>query len=107
MKIPWILVLCAIFLNAQEEKHLTVATLNGLRPITLSADTIERVGSYPSKVQLAGNVRIKTPVCLPIGKNKKAVCDGYTIIRADEATFNEASGEVEARGVVNVSPLLH
>jgi hypothetical protein len=106
MKAPWIFILYASFLNAQEQMHLTVATLNGLRPITLSADSIERIGPYPSTVQLAGNVRIKSPVCLPVGKNRKAVCDGYTILKADEATFNEASGEVEARGTVIVTPLL-
>lgn len=35
-----------------------------------------------------------------LGRTNKAVCDGYTVIKADEATFNEASGEVQAKGGV-------
>ena len=107
MKVPWLLLLCAGAIAAQEQKHLTVAALNGLRPVTLSADAIQRGAPYPSTIRLTGNVRIKSPVCLPLGKNRKAVCDGYTILRADEATFHEASGQVEARGTVNITPLLH
>ena len=91
--------------SAQEQKHVTAAPVRGSLPAILSADNIERDGTYPSIVRLSGKVRIKTPVCLPPGANRKLVCDGYMIVTADEATFDEVSGEIQAHGAVKVVPL--
>jgi hypothetical protein len=85
---------------------VTVAA-NGERPTTMTAFEIERIGQYPSAVHLKGAVEIKSPVCFRVGKRGELVCDGEMILRADEATFHEDSGQIEARGAVTVIPLRH
>jgi hypothetical protein len=92
---------------ASEPKHLTVPPLNGNRSVALTAASIERGVTYPSEITLMGNVEIKTPVCLPIGKQGKLTCDGEMIVRADEAEFHEDTGRIEAHGNVSVIPLQH
>jgi hypothetical protein len=93
--------------QAVELKHLTVAPQNGNRTVALAALTIERGAHYPSVVKLKGNVEIKTPVCLPVGKESELICDGQMIVRADEAEFHEDTGQIEAHGNVSVTPLVH
>lgn len=93
---------------AQDRKHLTVAPVNGIRPVLLSALSIERGADYPSLVELKGNVEIRTPVCIKTGKTPGKmthICSGETVVRADEAVFHEDTGEVEARGNVTVTPV--
>ena len=89
-----------------EAKHLIVTPANG-RAIAVTALSIERGVEYPSVLTLKGNVEIKTPVCVPVGKKGKPVCDGKMIVRADEATLNEGTGAIEAQGKVTVTPLQH
>ncbi|MDQ6664059.1 MAG: hypothetical protein M3Z23_06670 [Acidobacteriota bacterium] len=91
----------------QEQKHLTAVPLSGGRAATLTALNIERGGQYPSAIHLTGGVEIKTPICLPAGRHGKLICDGSMILRADEATYHEDSGEIEASGSVTVTPLRH
>lgn len=91
--------------QAADHKHLTVATVQGLRPVALTATSIERGAHYPSVMRLKGGVEIRTPVCMPVGPKGALICDGEMILRADEAEFNEDSGEIEARGNVSVTPL--
>jgi hypothetical protein len=93
--------------GGQELKHMMGVTANGVRPSTLTAFEIERVGDYPAVIHLKGAVEIKSPVCLPVGKRGKLICDGEMILRADEATFHEDSGQIEAQGVVTLTPLHH
>jgi hypothetical protein len=88
-------------------KHVTVPTPNGVRPVSLSAVSIERGATYPAVVQLKGKVEIRTPVCLAGKRKGELICDGETVVRADEATFHEDTGEIEARGNVTVTPLRH
>jgi lipopolysaccharide assembly outer membrane protein LptD (OstA) len=57
--------------------------------VQVAANSIERGAQYPSIIHLKGNVEIKM-------KGLK--------LFADEAEFNEADGEIEARGVVRVVP---
>ena len=59
---------------------------------------IEHGVEYPTVIHLSGKVEIKTPVCV------KQICEGYMILHADEATFNEATGVIEAHGNVTVIP---
>jgi hypothetical protein len=33
----------------------------------------------------------------------KSVCDGYTILRADAATYHENTGDIEAEGKVTLT----
>ncbi len=93
--------------KAVEVKHLTAAPQNGSRTVALAALSIERGAHYPSVVKLKGNVEIKTPVCLPVGKESELVCEGYMVVTADEAEFHEDTGQIEARGNVSVTPLRH
>jgi len=94
-------------LIGQEQKHLIAVPLNGGRAASLTALNIERGGQYPSAIHLKGAVEIKMPVCLPIGRHGRMTCDGSMILRSDEATYHEDSGEIEARGAVTVVPLRH
>lgn len=91
----------------QEPKHVNAVPVSGGRGSTLTALNIERDTTYPSAIHLKGEVEIKTPVCLPIGRHGKLMCDGEMILRADEATYHEDSGQIEARGSVTVTPLRH
>ena len=93
--------------GAQEQKHMVTAAVNGDWPTTLTAFEIERVGQYPSAVNLKGAVEIKSKVCLRVGKRGELQCDGEMILRADEATFHEDSGQIEARGAITVIPRRH
>jgi len=93
--------------GAQEQKHMMTSAVNADWPTTLTAFEIERVGQYPSAVQLKGSVEIKSKVCLRVGKRGELQCDGEMILRADEATFHEDTGQIEARGAVTVIPLRH
>lgn len=88
-------------------KHLTVYPVNGIRPVLLSAISIQRGAEYPSLVDLKGDVEIRTRVCImqskTVSKKNAMVCDGETVIRADEAVFHEDTGAVEAQGKVTVT----
>lgn len=93
--------------SAASLKHLTATPLNARFPARLAALSIERDPAYPGMVRLRGNVEIKSPVCLPVGPKSATVCDGETIVSADEADFDEKTGEIAARGSVHVTPLFH
>lgn len=70
--------------------QIMVAPLHGARGgARLAALNIERGVSYPSVVHLKGRVEIRA--------------NGY-ILHADEADYDENTGEVEARGTVRVTP---
>jgi hypothetical protein len=99
--------LATALVTGQEQKQLTTAPLNGGREVRMTADEIARMGEYPSAIHLKGGVEIKTPACLPVGKNRELICDGVMILRADEATYHEDSGQIEAQGTVTVVPLYH
>ena len=89
-------------------KHLMVPIQNGGgNPVRLSARSVERGVTYPSVVELKGNVEIQTPVCLPVGRGRKLICDGNMVVHADEAKLHEDTGEIEATGTVIVIPLRH
>jgi lipopolysaccharide assembly outer membrane protein LptD (OstA) len=72
-----------------EIKHAMVVALQGHHAATVSGNSIERRGSDPSVVHARGQVEIKL--------------NGF-IVRADEADYNEHTGEVEAHGTIKVEP---
>ncbi len=77
--------------------QIAVAYFHGIRGgARLAALNIERGASYPSVVHLKGNVEIRT--------------NGF-ILRADDADYDENTGEVEGRRQLRqshaVSPLSH
>src|SRR5580698_1476301 len=95
-------------LVSDQEKHVIVAPVNGAHTNILDANEIEgSANQYPSAVHLKGSVVVRIPVCLASGENGKSVCDGFTILRADEATYHEDTGEIEATGSVRLTPLCH
>jgi hypothetical protein len=93
--------------EAAELKHVTTTPLNAMRPASMAALSIERGTQYPSVIRLKGTVEIKTPVCIPVGKKGAPVCDGDMIVRSDEAEFHEDTGEIQAHGSVQITPLRH
>lgn len=93
--------------NMAELKHLIAPLLNGSRPASLTAVSIEHGLEYPTVISMKGRVEIQTPVCLPVGKKGAVVCDGEMIVHADEAEFHEDTGEIQARGNVQIIPLRH
>jgi hypothetical protein len=90
-----------------EVKHLTVFPVNGIRPVLLSALSIQRGAEYPSVVELRGDVEIRTRLCVMQGdtaaRKGAMVCDGEMVVRADDAVFHEDTGTVEATGKVTFS----
>lgn len=102
----WLFLCLVSPLSAQAPLHLVVALASGSR-VSLTANSIVRDGDYPSVIRMAGAVEIQSQVCLPIGTDGKLVCDGYTIVRAEAATFHEATGKIEAAGSVTIMPLQH
>lgn len=102
------LAICALALTAQDRpapqlKHLSVPTRTNVNPTSVTALGIEREGEYPAILHLTGSVEIKTPVCLKAGQRSALYCDGYVVLRADQADFHESSGQIEARGNVKVT----
>lgn len=107
MRIAICLFLCLVSpAGAQDPLHLVVALVAGPR-VSLTANSMERDGDYPSTIRMTGAVEIKSQVCLPVGADGKLICDGYTIVRAEAATFHEATGRIEAVGSVSITPLRH
>ena len=98
---------CALSLTALEypdqPKYLSIPTQTSVRPISLTARRIERGLQYPSIIYLKGEIEIRTPICVRVGPDHAQYCDGYVVLRADEADFHEDSGQVEARGQVTVT----
>lgn len=88
---------------AGQPKHLTVPTATSVRPVSVIALSIERGPEYPSIIHLKGSVEIKTPVCVGTGPGNTQVCDGFVVLRADEADFHEDSGQIDAHGNVRVT----
>lgn len=88
---------------ARDIKHLWVPTSTSARPSSVSAAEVVREGNYPAVIHLKGSVEIKTPVCVAGGPQNGQICDGYVVLRADDADFHEESGQIEARGKVTVT----
>ena len=102
------LAVCALTLTAQDYpaaqlKHLSIPTTIGVLPISVAALGIEREGAYPAIIHLKGSVVIRTPVCVKGGPSGALYCDGYAVLRADEADIQEDSGQIGARGNVTVT----
>jgi hypothetical protein len=98
------LALCSLPLAAQngsEIKHLSIPAIPGLRPVAVAAAEIQRELPYPGVIHLKGSAEIRTPICVEGPKNTH-VCGGYIVLRADEADFHVDSGQIDARGNVQV-----
>ena len=84
-------------------KHV-ISPQAGNKGFVLTAENIVRDSHYPGLITLKGKVEIRIPVCLPAGKDASMVCEGETVVRADAAEFHEDTGEIAARGNVQVTP---
>jgi hypothetical protein len=91
--------------GSAEMKYLTVPPLEGPWTVRVAALSIEHGLEHPTVIRLKGNVEIRTPVCVTVGEKKELVCEGYMVLHADEATFDEATGAIEAHGNVSVIPI--
>ena len=78
---------CATQVNpTSERKQVMIASPQGPN-IGLTATAIQRQAPAMDVVQLRGNVEIRTK---------------DMVLRADEADYNENTGEIEARGTVRI-----
>jgi hypothetical protein len=88
-----------------ERLHLTLRAPGGR--VALTASSMQRDLSSAATapiIQLKGNVEIRMIACLPTGKDDVTVCEGTVTVHADEAEYNEKSGEINARGNVRMTP---
>jgi len=105
---------CAVFVPQvicqEDQKHLAIRTPSA--NISFAADSILRQDpqtpgpqQYASVVQLRGNVQIRTCcVQVPFSSNKSRIPAKQVVtMRADEADFNQETGEMEVRGNVRVN----
>jgi hypothetical protein len=92
-----------------ELKHLMVPATTGSRPVAVAAMEIVRDLPYNGIDHLKGAVEVKTPVCVSSGTNPQWTCNGYVVLRADQADFHEDTGAIEASGNVRVErePYVH
>ena len=87
----------------QERLHLTLGAPGG--KVALTASSMERDLSNrasASILQLKGNVEIKMIMCLPSGQ--RTVCEEAVTLHADEADYNQNTGEIVTRGNVHMTP---
>jgi hypothetical protein len=99
MKLCLAVALALSTLAAQEIKHLSVPAVTSPRPLDVSARELP----YDSVIHLKGSVEVKTPVCVRTGPNSAMHCEGYLVLRADEADLHEDTGKIDARGNVTVT----
>ena len=65
----------------------------------IQAENIERPVTFPSIIQLKGNVQISTKITAQESPVRLLIM----VVRADEADYHEDTGEIEARGSVQVN----
>ena len=86
-------------------KHLTVVTAQSGPNASMAALSIVRVGEPShSVIHLRGNVEIRIPFCVSQGA-PRPVCNGYLVIRADQADFHEDTGEIDSIANATVTRL--
>jgi lipopolysaccharide assembly outer membrane protein LptD (OstA) len=66
---------------------------------TLQAESIDRELPYPSVIRLKGNVQITARTVVQYAPLSLMIM----VVKADEADYHEDTGEIEARGDVQVS----
>jgi hypothetical protein len=98
--------LLAPLAKSQDEaalKHVLIATAQSRASV--AALSIVRVGEPShSLIHLKGNVEIKVPFCVSLGA-RRPVCDGYMVIHADQADFQEDTGEITNMGNATMTRL--
>jgi hypothetical protein len=73
-------------------KHVLIVTAQSRASV--AALSIVRVGEpLHSSIHLKGDVETKVPFCVSQGA-RRPVCDGYMVIHADRADFQEDTGEI-------------
>jgi lipopolysaccharide assembly outer membrane protein LptD (OstA) len=66
---------------------------------TIQAESIERPVQFPSIIRLKGNIQIDTKIIAQHAPVSLLIM----VVRADEADYHEDTGEIEARGSVQVN----
>jgi lipopolysaccharide assembly outer membrane protein LptD (OstA) len=92
-----------------ELKHLLVPSSTDRRWVTIAAMEIVRDLPYNGIDHLKGAVEIKMRECVFTGPNHQQTCNGYVVLRADQADYHEDTGQIEASGNVRVTrePYIH
>jgi hypothetical protein len=96
-------VLSAQSYPAGEPKHLTVPIASSAQPLAVTAIDIDRGVEYPSVIHLKGDVEIRMPVCVVTGPGNLQHCAGEIVLRAEEASLDEDTGQIETKGAVRVA----
>jgi hypothetical protein len=108
MKLSLAVLVCTVTVGAQDYpagqlKHLTVPVAGSAQPFAVTAAEIDRGAPYPSTIHLRGNVEIRMPVCVVTGPGRAQNCAGEIVFHADAADLREDTGQIEARGAVQVT----
>ena len=85
-----------------EQLHLTIGAPGG--HVALTASSMQRDLSSKASgsiLKLRGNVEIKMSTCFPSGQ--RTVCEETMTIHADEADYNQNTGEIDPRGNVHMT----
>jgi hypothetical protein len=101
-----IAIVCQLMGQDKAEKLYLIMGAPGGK-VALSAFSMQRDLSSPATtpiIQLKGNAEIRMIACLPTGKDDAVVCEETVTVHADEAEYNEKSGEINARGNVRMTP---
>jgi hypothetical protein len=91
--------LLAPIANSQDEpvlKHVLIVNAQNVgHSASVAALSVVRVGEPShSLIHLKGNVVIRVPFCVSPKKGARPVCDGYMVIHADQADFQEDTGNI-------------
>src|SRR5882672_1779808 len=81
-----------------QENKLSLMATGPLGSIALQADSIQRRPSYPSVIQLKGNVEIKTKTVVQHSPVRLMIM----VVRADEADYHEDPSQTNAVGNVRI-----
>jgi hypothetical protein len=104
MKLFAAIAFCTLTVTAQDGlKHLVLPATSQELPMWLTAQEILRGPGTSETVHLKGSVEVRWRVCVPGKSGNGLTCDGYTVIRADEADVQGDSGAVDARGNVRIT----
>ena len=86
-----------------EQLHLTIGAPGGHVALTSSSMQHDLSSTASASIiQLKGNVEIKMMMCFPSGQ--RTVCEEAMTIHADEADYNQSTGEIDPRGNVHMTP---
>ena len=91
----------SVLCQDNQPKHLQLSSPDGGPGISLVAARMTRDlsrASYTPTIELNGGVEIRTALC-----GHEVPARKMMVLRADAATYNEQTGEIEANGKVRIN----